>query len=136
MTLELAKKLSSRHVPTVEEPEANDVTFSLTTDMQRNGDFNVSLKITNTASSSRTVDVHMSAISCRYTGISNADLKDACTTDVLEPNAGICIHRHVFAVNLSCILITHCDHCLFLFELFVFSGIVLDTKIIYTLKEK
>lgn len=88
VTLELARKLSTRYIPVIEEPEARDVQFSIATDMQRNGDFNVTLKITNTSSASRTVEVRMSAISCRYTGISNAELKDAHTTDVLEPNAG------------------------------------------------
>ena len=88
VTLEISRKLGSRQIPAIEEPDVSDVKFTLTTDMQRNGDFNVALKITNASSSSRTVDVHMSAISCRYTGISNAELKDTCTTDILEPNAG------------------------------------------------
>ena len=72
------------------EPSANDIEFSFNTDMQRTGDFSVNLSMKNTSSESRLVDVHVSALSCKYTGIPNADIKDTSTATVLEPNARKC----------------------------------------------
>ena len=59
--------------------------------MKRCGDFSTVMKIKNTGINSRTVDVHLTALSCRYTGIQTTELKDAYSTTVLEPNAGITI---------------------------------------------
>ena len=87
MTLELATRLSSGRTVSVAEPSASDIEFTFNTDMQRTGDFNVNLNMKNTSTESRLVDVHVSALSCKYTGISNADIKDTCTATVLEPNA-------------------------------------------------
>lgn len=87
VTLELASRLSSQRTVSVPEPSANDIEFSFNTDMQRTGDFNVNLSMKNTSSESRLVDVHVSALSCKYTGIPNADIKDTSTATVLEPNA-------------------------------------------------
>ena len=72
---------------TVPQPSAKDIDFSINADMQRTGDFNVTLTMKNTSGESRLVDVHISALSCKYTGIANADIKDTCTATVLEPNA-------------------------------------------------
>ena len=87
VTLELATRLSSGRTVTVPEPSASDIDFTFNTDMQRTGDFNVNLNMKNTSTESRLVDVHVSALSCKYTGIPNADIKDTCTATVLEPNA-------------------------------------------------
>lgn len=87
VTAELARQLSSRRKPQVEQPTVSDVDFNLTTDMQRNGDFSSVMKIKNTSPESRKVDVHLSALSCRYTGISTSELKDTSSATVLEPNA-------------------------------------------------
>ena len=87
VTLELATRLSSGRTVSVAEPSASDIDFTFNTDMQRTGDFNVNLNMKNTSTESRLVDVHVSALSCKYTGIPNADIKDTCTATVLEPNA-------------------------------------------------
>ena len=87
VTLELANRLSSKRRVIVPEPSAKDIDFSINADMQRTGDFNVTLTMKNTSDASRLVDVHISALSCKYTGIANADIKDTCTATVLEPNA-------------------------------------------------
>lgn len=86
VTAELARKLSSRINPEIELAKETDVDFDLLIDMQRCGDFNVTLKIKNTAVESRMVDVHLTILSCRYTGIPNAEIKDTSSATVLEPN--------------------------------------------------
>lgn len=89
VTAELVRQLSSRRNVEIEKPTVCDVDFNLTTDMQRNGDFSSVMKIRNTSPESRKIDVHLTALSCRYTGISTSELKDATSATVLEPNAGI-----------------------------------------------
>ena len=92
VTIELARRLSSQRQVTVPESSAKDIEFSFNTDMQRTGDFSVTLSMKNTSDESRLVDVHISALSCKYTGIANADIKDTSTATVLEPNARKCLH--------------------------------------------
>ncbi|XP_053402741.1 hemocyte protein-glutamine gamma-glutamyltransferase-like [Mercenaria mercenaria] len=87
VTAELARKLSYRRIPKVQEPNSLDVEFNMTTDMQRCGNFSAIMKIKNSSDESRKVDVHMSALSCRYTGIPTTELKDTSSATVLEPNA-------------------------------------------------
>ena len=89
VSLELAKKLCTRRVLTIQQPVAEDVNFSFSADIQRTGDFTVYLTAKNTSSESRLVDVHVSTLACRYTGIPSSDIKDTSTAAVLEPNKGI-----------------------------------------------
>ncbi|XP_052816995.1 protein-glutamine gamma-glutamyltransferase K-like isoform X2 [Mya arenaria] len=85
VTLELARKLSTRRTTEIDPCDAEDVEFDISADMQRNGDFSIALRVTNAASVPRTVDMHLNALSCRYTGIANSDLKDSSSSSVLEP---------------------------------------------------
>lgn len=86
------------------EPSAKDIEFSLNIDMQRTGDLSVNLTMKNTSDESRLADVHLSALSCKYTGISNADIKDTSTATVLEPNARKCctIDLHIVEASKFC----------------------------------
>ncbi|XP_052230405.1 protein-glutamine gamma-glutamyltransferase K-like isoform X3 [Dreissena polymorpha] len=86
VTIELARKLSSRRYTDIVNAKSSDVKFSIHTDMQRNGDFNVTLQFSNTSTETRTVDSHITALSCRYTGIATSEMKNESSSIVLEPN--------------------------------------------------
>ena len=90
VTLELVRRLSSRRAPETQQSDTKDVEFNIQPDMQRNGDFNVTLKMQNTSSETRNIDVHLNVLSCRYTGISTSELKDTFSALKLEPQESMC----------------------------------------------
>ncbi|KAL5022509.1 hypothetical protein ScPMuIL_001664 [Solemya velum] len=76
-----------RRVPSMSIDGPNDVEFVYKGDSLRTGDVNVCMTMKNTSIDTRVVEVHISAVASRYTGIPVTDLNFTNATNVIEPDS-------------------------------------------------
>lgn len=83
--LEKAAKLCYRKTPVLTKAPKEDLDFILEGGPEKGGDIKIILRVKNTGSEGRIVDVYIGALSAFYTGVTGSELKRVVTSLVIEP---------------------------------------------------